>query len=89
MNGNIATGLLAILGSVIVFLLGLILTTLSNLEKKLDSKIDLASCLRARTDCKEWRVDKWEESDKEFKDLWDGLSAHSHTGLPSDSKVTR
>lgn len=73
-------GLIALFGGVNTILLGVLISRQSKLEDKLDGKQDKAACDKQQKIClREFTND----------DFWDVFNRHSHTGLPSDSKVTR
>jgi uncharacterized membrane-anchored protein YhcB (DUF1043 family) len=74
------TAVIAILGTVMTVLLGLILGRLGSLEKKLDNKVDKEFCDHQQAVC---------EKAYGRSDFWEVFNRHSHTGLSAESKVTR
>jgi prophage maintenance system killer protein len=76
----ILTAIISVLGTVMIVLLGVILSRLSRLEDKLDGKQDKAECDRQADRCQKLFADE---------DLWDVFNRHSHTGLEANSRVTR
>jgi prophage maintenance system killer protein len=76
----ILTAIISILGSVMVVLLGVILSRLARLESKLDNKQDKTECDRQSDRCQKLFS---------FDDFWDVFTKHSHTGLEPNSRVTR
>lgn len=61
---------------------GFILQSLRELSKKVD-------CTMSKSDCDKLHEANRTEAKLEARELWDALSSHSHTGLPTDSRVTR
>lgn len=86
-------GLIVVLGTVISLLLTFILSRLSKIEGKLDLKVNKEDCRETRATCAgeiKREVEHTQACKKEEHiEIWDAFNGHSHTGLPSDSKVTR
>ena len=76
----VLAGVLTLFGAAMTILLGLILSRLNRVDNKLDEKMDKADCVKQQATCKELFG---------TCDFWDQFGRHSHTGLASDSKVTR
>ncbi len=74
------TAVIAILGSVMIVLLGVILSRLARMEEKLDLKQDKTECVKQVANC---------ERVFQIDNFWEAFGKHSHTGLPGDSRVTR
>lgn len=86
---HILSAILVILSAVTSLLMGLSLLILravwgrlNTINEKLESKISLSDCHRESSACSSRFA-------REICALWEAIKEHSHTGLQSDSKVTR
>jgi hypothetical protein len=100
MEQYVLTAVIAVLGTTMSILLGMILNRLNKLEEKLEAKLDKVDCETRRYACRleigkqieredEDIKDLYACKEKEHEELWETFGRHSHTGLPADSKVTR
>lgn len=85
----IAAAVLGVLGTINAYILNGLCKRITQMETKLDNTQTKIACEKARELCQSF-IDKAETRHcSEEGEIWDAIKQHSHTGLPSDSKVTR
>lgn len=85
----IALAVLGVLGTINVFILNGIRDQMKTMGSRLDQTKTKLDCAEDRMICAAHITKEDERSCQEMKDLWESFNRHSHTGLDSNSKVTR